>query len=389
MSTGREPLPSDLATAHAMILAERAARLEAEARARDAEAEVSGVRLEIERLQAAARQDAARAVRPVLRARRQARSSSSSCSLPSSRRAWRRRRRQPRSPPRRRSLRRVRDALASRPAARCRRTCRASASSIPPLAPAPSAAARSASWARMSPRRSSASRGAGRWSSMCGRRSAAARCEAISQPPAPSHPIARGRAGPNLLALVLAAKYGQHLPLTRQSAIYAREGVEIDVSHAGGLGGCRGRQPDAAGRGGPGARLRGRAAARRRHHRAGAGQGADQDRPLVGLRPGRPAVRRARSAGSGVLLLARPRRACIPSATWPGSPASCRRTPMAGSTGSTSPNREPGPILEAACWAHARSKLYELAAIGKAPIAAEAVRRIDRAVRGRARRSRA
>src|SRR5215207_10825873 len=42
-------------------------------------------------------------------------------------------------------------------------------------------------------------------------------CEAISQPPAPSHPIARGRAGPNLLALVLAAKYGQHLPLTRQS----------------------------------------------------------------------------------------------------------------------------------------------------------------------------
>lgn len=56
------------------------------------------------------------------------------------------------------------------------------------------------------------------------------RCEAISQRPAPSHPIARGRAGPHLLALVLAAKYGQHLPLTRQSTIYAREGVEIDVS---------------------------------------------------------------------------------------------------------------------------------------------------------------
>jgi transposase len=55
-------------------------------------------------------------------------------------------------------------------------------------------------------------------------------CEAVSQPPAPSHPIARGRAGPHLLALVLAAKYGQHLPLTRQSAIYAGEGVEIDVS---------------------------------------------------------------------------------------------------------------------------------------------------------------
>src|SRR3954464_10433603 len=54
--------------------------------------------------------------------------------------------------------------------------------------------------------------------------------EAVSQPPAPSHPIARVRAGPNLLALVLAAKYGQHLPLTRQSTIYAGAGVELDVS---------------------------------------------------------------------------------------------------------------------------------------------------------------
>ena len=41
------------------------------------------------------------------------------------------------------------------------------------------------------------------------------------------------------------------------------------------------------------------------------------------------------------------------------------------------PNRQPGPILEAACWAHARRKFFELAAVAKAPIAAEAVRRID------------
>ena len=40
-------------------------------------------------------------------------------------------------------------------------------------------------------------------------------------------------------------------------------------------------------------------------------------------------------------------------------------------------NRQPGPILEAACWAHARRKFFELAAVAKAPIAAEAVRRID------------
>jgi transposase len=55
-------------------------------------------------------------------------------------------------------------------------------------------------------------------------------CEAITQPPAPSHPIARGRAGPGLLAHILFAKYGLHLPLHRQSATYAREGIELDVS---------------------------------------------------------------------------------------------------------------------------------------------------------------
>jgi transposase len=55
-------------------------------------------------------------------------------------------------------------------------------------------------------------------------------CEAISQPPAPSHPIARGRAGPKLLAHILFAKFGLHLPLNRQSTVYAREGIDLDVS---------------------------------------------------------------------------------------------------------------------------------------------------------------
>jgi transposase len=55
-------------------------------------------------------------------------------------------------------------------------------------------------------------------------------CEAITQLPAPSHPIARGRAGPSLLAHVLFAKYGLHLPLNRQSMSYALEGIALDVS---------------------------------------------------------------------------------------------------------------------------------------------------------------
>jgi len=55
-------------------------------------------------------------------------------------------------------------------------------------------------------------------------------CEAINEPPAASHPIPRGFAGPSLLAMILAAKFLDHQPLNRQSAAFAREGVEIDTS---------------------------------------------------------------------------------------------------------------------------------------------------------------
>jgi hypothetical protein len=64
-------------------------------------------------------------------------------------------------------------------------------------------------------------------------------CETITQPPAPFHPIARGRAGPQLLAMILEAKFGQHLPLNRLSETYAREGIALSVSTIGdGLGTC-------------------------------------------------------------------------------------------------------------------------------------------------------
>src|SRR4051812_31877220 len=41
------------------------------------------------------------------------------------------------------------------------------------------------------------------------------------------------------------------------------------------------------------------------------------------------------------------------------------------------PGRLAGAITEAACWAHARRKFFEIAELKKAPIAIEAVRRID------------
>lgn len=55
-------------------------------------------------------------------------------------------------------------------------------------------------------------------------------CETIVQMPMPSLPIERGKPGPGLLAHVLVAKYADHLPLYRQSGIYAREGVDLERS---------------------------------------------------------------------------------------------------------------------------------------------------------------
>ena len=59
---------------------------------------------------------------------------------------------------------------------------------------------------------------------------ACAGCEHVVEAPAPSRPIDRGLPGPGLLAHVLVSKYGDHLPLYRQSQIYTREGVDLDRS---------------------------------------------------------------------------------------------------------------------------------------------------------------
>src|SRR5271157_4326322 len=55
-------------------------------------------------------------------------------------------------------------------------------------------------------------------------------CEKISQAPAPFHAVARGWAGPSLLAMIMFEKFGQHQPLNRQAGRYALEGVPISLS---------------------------------------------------------------------------------------------------------------------------------------------------------------
>src|SRR6185312_12199240 len=59
------------------------------------------------------------------------------------------------------------------------------------------------------------------------------RCDAITQAPAPALPTPRGRAAPGMLAHLLVSKYADHLPLYRQSEIYARDGLDLDRSVSG------------------------------------------------------------------------------------------------------------------------------------------------------------
>jgi transposase len=65
-------------------------------------------------------------------------------------------------------------------------------------------------------------------------------CETITQSLAPFHVTPRGFAGPNLLAMILFDKFGQHQPLNRQSDRFAREGIDLSVSTlADQVGACK------------------------------------------------------------------------------------------------------------------------------------------------------
>jgi transposase len=201
-------------------------------------------------------------------------------------------------------------------------------------------------------------------------------CETITQPPAPSHPIARGRAGPNLLAQVLFAKYGLHLPLNRQSAVYAREGIDLDVSTLADWVGAAA------------ATLMPLVEAIRIHVFAAARIHADDTTvPVLAkgkTRTGRlwTYVRDDRPFGgpdppAAVFFYSRDRSGEHPERHLADYAGLMQADAYAGFNRLYDPGRRPGPIVEAACWAHARRKFFDLARLKKAPIAIEAVRRID------------
>jgi transposase len=201
-------------------------------------------------------------------------------------------------------------------------------------------------------------------------------CEAITQPPAPSHPIARGRAGPKLLAHILFSKYGLHLPLNRQSAVYEREGIDLDVSTLTDWVGAAA------------ATLMPLVEAIRTHVFAAERiHGDDTTVPVLAkgkTRTGRlwAYVRDDRPfAGpdppAAVFFYSRDRGGEHPEQHLASYAGLMQADAYAGFDRLYEANRKPGPIIEAACWAHGRRKFFDLARINKAPIAVEAVERID------------
>jgi len=202
------------------------------------------------------------------------------------------------------------------------------------------------------------------------------KCESITQSPAPSHPIARGRAGPQLLAQVLFAKYRAHLPLNRQSDIYANEGVDLDVSTlADWVGACA-------------ATLMPLVEEIRKHVFAAERIHAD-DTTVPVLARGKTRTGRLWAyvrddqpfgghAPPAALFYYSPDRGGEHPARHLAQYAGIMQADAyAGFNGLYVAGRKPGPIIEAAFRSHGQRKLFQLAELQKAPIAIEAVKRID------------
>ncbi len=211
-------------------------------------------------------------------------------------------------------------------------------------------------------------------------------CSRIVQEPAPHRPIDRGLAGPGLLAHVLVSKYADHMPLYRQSEIYARSGIDLD------------RSTLADWVGGASRTMRPLVDALKRYVLSAEKLHGD-DVPVPVLEPGNGKtktgrlwtyVRDDRPAGSEAA-----------SAVWfayspdrkgehpVGHLKSYRGILQADGYAGFNKLYETGAIVEAACWAHARRKFHDLYQAHRSPVAKEALDRIaqlygiEKEIRGR------
>jgi transposase len=197
-------------------------------------------------------------------------------------------------------------------------------------------------------------------------------CQKIVQPAAPSRPIERGLAGPGLLAHVLVSKYADHLPLYRQSQIFAREGIDLDRSTladwVGGASALLEPLVKAVGR-----------------YVLGTYKVHGDDTPVPVLCPGRRTTKEGRLWT--YVRDDRPAGSEDPPAVFfrysPDRKGERPRAHLANFTGVLQADAYAGfdrlygeKIKEAACWAHVRRKFYDIHASLASPIALEALERI-------------
>lgn len=190
-------------------------------------------------------------------------------------------------------------------------------------------------------------------------------CDRMAQAPAPSRPIARSFAGPGLLAHVFVSKYADHIPLYRQCAIYEREGVELSDSTLADWVGA-------------GHQLLGPLIAALHDHVFAASKLHTDDTPVAVLMPGQGKTRQARlwtyvrdDRGSGDTM---------PPAVWfrysPDRKGIHPQTHLKDFRGTLQADAfagynavyETGRVVEAACWAHARRKFYDIHADRPTPL---------------------
>ena len=215
-------------------------------------------------------------------------------------------------------------------------------------------------------------------------------CEKISQAPAPFHVLARGWAGPSLLAMILFEKFGQHQPLNRQAERYAREGVPLSLSTlADQVGACCAVLTPLL------RRIEAHVFAAERLHGDDttvpvlAKGKADTGRCWVYVRDDRPFG--GPDPPAAMFYYSRDRRGEHPQEHLAGYAGILQADAFSGYNRLYQSDRKPGPIVEAGCWSHARRPFFTLADIAEnarrraqgkttaviSPLALEAVRRID------------
>ncbi len=199
-------------------------------------------------------------------------------------------------------------------------------------------------------------------------------CDTVVQAPAPFHAIARGRAGPGLLAHIMVAKFDDHLPLYRQAEIFAREGVTLETSTLSGWVGATA------------AALMPLVELLRRDVIGGSVVLHSDDTPVPILAPGTGKTRTGRlwtyvrderphggvRPPAAVFFASPDRKGAHPLAHLAKFSGVLQADGYAGFNGLYEKSR----IFEAACWAHVRRKFFDVHASTKSAVAHQALERI-------------